>query len=86
LAQRTGRRFGTAVIVERIMPVVYSPVIRRTPSTPIASTPNLTPSRLVLSGLNDALSPALNEAQREAVTALAMMPKPIVKTAVASNA
>ena len=68
------------------MPVEYSPAIRSTPSTPIASTPNLTPSRLVASGSNVALSAALIELQRETVTALAMMPKPIVMTAVASSA
>jgi hypothetical protein len=83
---RTGRRFGTAVIVERIMPVVYSPAIRRTPSTPIGSIPNMTPTRLVESGLNVALSEALIELQREAVAALAIIPKPIVRTTVTSSA
>jgi hypothetical protein len=51
----------------------------------MASTPNLTPSKLVVSGSNVALSAALIEAQRETVTALAMMPNPIVMTAVASS-
>ena len=37
LAHKTGRRFGTAVNVARIIPVEYSPVITRTPSTPNAS-------------------------------------------------
>ena len=37
LAQSTGRRFGTAMNVERICPVLYSPVSTSTPSTPIAS-------------------------------------------------
>ncbi len=44
-AQRTGRRFGTAITVEPIMPVVYSPLITRTPSTPIASWARFTPPR-----------------------------------------
>ena len=37
LAHRTGRRWGTAIKLERICPVEYSPEITSTPSTPIAS-------------------------------------------------
>src|SRR5487761_1053118 len=36
-AQSTGSRFGTAVKLARIIPVAHSPVMTRTPSTPIAS-------------------------------------------------
>ena len=36
-ATRTGSRRGTAIRLERIMPVEYSPVMTSTPSTPIAS-------------------------------------------------
>ena len=43
-AQRTGRRLGTAPNEARIMPVEYSPVMIRTPSTPIASWERFTPA------------------------------------------
>ncbi len=59
LPHRTGRRRGTAVSEERIMPVLYSPLIRSTPSTPKATTAKLTPVRLVLMGSKVALSAAL---------------------------
>src|SRR5258706_389298 len=84
-AQRTGRRFGTAANVERIMPVEYSPVISSTPSTPRASTPKLTPTKLVESGSNSALSAGAMDVQRDAVTALARAPKPIVTIAVTKS-
>jgi hypothetical protein len=51
----------------------------------MARTPILTPTRLVASGSNFALSMALIELQREALAAAAMMPKPIVITAAASS-
>ena len=38
-AQSAGSRFGTAVSVERIMPVEYSPLITSTPSTATTSCP-----------------------------------------------
>ena len=38
LPHRTGRRRGTAVSEERIIPVLYSPLIISTPSTPKATT------------------------------------------------
>ena len=37
LAHSTGSRRGTAIRLERIIPVEYSPLITSTPSTPIAS-------------------------------------------------
>jgi hypothetical protein len=37
LAHSTGSRRGTAIRLERIMPVEYSPVMTRTPRTPIAN-------------------------------------------------
>jgi len=40
LAASTGRRVGTAARVERIMPVVYSPVIRSAPSTAMVIIPS----------------------------------------------
>ena len=40
LAHSTGRRRGTAVSEDRIMPVLYSPLIISTPSTPKATTAN----------------------------------------------
>ncbi len=36
-AHSTGSRRGTAIRLERIIPVEYSPLITSTPSTPIAS-------------------------------------------------
>src|SRR5260370_37091130 len=59
LAHRTGSRLGTAVSEERIIPVLYSPLISSTPSTPIASWENKMPFRLVEIGLKLALSAAL---------------------------
>ena len=84
-AGRTGRRLGTAVMVERIIPVVYSPVISRTPSTPIARTPNCTPIRLVFRGSKVAFWTALIVAHCDAFTADAMIPNPIVITIAASS-
>ena len=49
-AQRTGSRFGTAVKLARIIPVEYSPVIVRTPSTAIGSCDRLTPASAISSG------------------------------------
>jgi len=49
-AQTTGSRFGTAVKVERIEPVEYSALIKRTPSTAIASCATLTPASAMSSG------------------------------------
>jgi hypothetical protein len=52
---RTGRRRGTAVSDERIIPVLYSPPISSTPSTPKATTAKMTPFRLVVTGSKVAL-------------------------------
>lgn len=51
LAHRTGRRLGTAMNVERIMPVEYSPVITSTPSTPMASSDRCQPISAVSTDL-----------------------------------
>src|ERR1035437_4607290 len=51
LPHRTGSRRGTAVSEERIMPVLYSPLIISTPSTPKATWAKLTPFRLALMGV-----------------------------------
>src|SRR6202035_925251 len=48
---RSGRRRGTAVSDERIMPVLYSPLIMSAPSTPNATTAKMVPLRLVLTAL-----------------------------------
>src|SRR5665213_410517 len=60
LPHSTGKRRGTAVSDARIMPVLYSPLISNTPSTPIASCARVKPARLVATGLNVARSLALN--------------------------
>ncbi len=49
-AHSTGSRLGTAIIVARIIPVEYSPVITRTPRTAIASWETLTPASAMSSG------------------------------------
>jgi hypothetical protein len=38
-AHRTGSRLGTAARVDRIIPVLYSPVTNRTPRAPMSSWP-----------------------------------------------
>jgi hypothetical protein len=50
LAMSTGSRCGTAASEERIIPVLYSPVITSTPRTPIASWARKTPRRLTSVG------------------------------------
>src|SRR5882757_7016530 len=85
LAHSTGRRRGTAVSEERIMPVLYSPLIRSTPSTPKATTAKLMPVRLVLMGLKAALSAALKVWYWLAVTAENSAPMPTVKATAASR-
>jgi len=63
LAQSTGRRFGTAVKLARIIPVEYSPVITSTPRTAMASCETLTPARAMSSGCRSARSCGLIEPQ-----------------------
>jgi hypothetical protein len=55
-AQSTGSRFGAAVNVERIEPVEYSALIRRTPRTAIASWATFTPASAISSGWRSARS------------------------------
>ncbi len=85
LAHRTGRRRGTTVSEARIMPVLYSPLIRSTPSTPKATTAKAMPVRLVLMGLNAALSAALRVWYWFALTAENSAPMPIIKTTAVSR-
>ena len=59
LAHRTGNRAGTAAKVARIIPVAYSPVISRTPRTPMASWARKMPLRLRVVGSNAAASPGV---------------------------
>ena len=49
-------RRGTAMRLDRIMPVAYSPVTTRTPRTPIASCASSTPPRLRETGSKPARS------------------------------
>src|SRR5580704_13226311 len=81
----TGRRRGTAVSEERIIPVLYSPLISSTPSTPKATTAKMTPVRLVVTGLKLARSAALNVWYWLAVTAENSAPMPIISTTAASR-
>ncbi len=87
LAHRTGSRFGTAQKVERIMPVVYSPLITSTPRTPIESWARPTPARLIRSGLSTKrnLSSTPRCGQRAAKTVQASRPMPIVSSSVTKS-
>ena len=51
LPHSTGRRRGTAVSDERIMPVLYSPLIISTPSTPNATTAKMVPRQAGADGV-----------------------------------
>src|SRR6266496_3253127 len=78
-AQSTGRRFGTAVKLARIIPVEYSPVITSTPRTAIASCETLTPASAMSSGWRSARSCGLIEPQWEDVIAAKRTGKRIVR-------
>ena len=64
LAHSTGSRLGTTVSDERIIPVPYSPLITRTPRTPIASSAKLSPDRLTAMGSNCCCMTAGRESKR----------------------
>src|SRR5215472_2977860 len=81
----TGRRRGTAVSDERIIPVLYSPPISSTPSTPKATTAKMTPFRLVDTGLKAAFSAQLKVWYWLAVTPENSAPRPIISTTAASR-
>ena len=84
-AHSTGRRFGTAVKLARIIPVEYSPVTTRTPSTPIASCERLTPASAMSSGCRSARSRRLMWPQWDEVTAAKIAGRPIVSTTAAKS-
>src|SRR5262249_14622020 len=81
----TGRRRGTAVSDERIIPVLYSPPVSSTPRTPKATTAKMTPFRLVVTGLKAALSAQLKVWYWLAVTAENSAPRPVISTTAASR-
>src|SRR6516225_10748356 len=81
----TGRRRGTAASDERIIPVLYSPPVSSTPSTPKATTAKMTPFRLVVTGLNAAFSAQLKVWYWLALTAENSAPMPIISTTAASR-
>src|SRR6185437_16887509 len=85
LAHSTGRRFGTAAKLARIIPVEYSPVITSTPSTAIASWERFTPARAMSSGWRSARSRALIEPQWEDVIAANRTGKRIVSKIAAKS-
>ena len=84
-AHRTGRRAGTAAKVARIIPVAYSPVMNRTPSTPIASWARKMPARLRVVGSNLAASPGSCGGQCATVTEGTRTASPRMKTTAASR-
>ena len=61
-------------------PVLYSPLVTSTPSTPKATTAKAVPVRLVVTGLKQARSAALNVWYWLAVTAENSAPMPIIST------
>src|SRR5215468_9360278 len=81
----TGRRRVTAVSDDRIIPVLYSPPISSTPSTPKAITAKMTPFRLVVTGLKTALWAALKVWYWLAFTPENSAPRPIISTTAASR-
>src|SRR6516162_2857910 len=81
----TGRRRGTAVSDDRIIPVLYSPPVTSTPSTPKATTAKMTPFRLAVTGLKAAFSAQLKVWYWLAVTAENRAPRPIISTTAASR-
>lgn len=85
LAHSTGRRLGTAAKVARTIPVPYSPLISRTPSTPTASWAMLTPPRLRPTGSKRAISPAGIWLKCALVTAEMTSPRPASPTTAASS-
>jgi hypothetical protein len=83
LAHNIGSRPGTTVSEARIIPVLYSPVISRTPkfNTPMASCAKNVPLRLV----EVAVSPGPKPLGWLAATAANMAPRPIMSTTATSN-
>src|SRR5215472_4552618 len=81
----TGRRRGTAVSDDRIIPALYSPPVTSTPSTPKATTAKMTPFRLVVTGSKAAFSAQLKVWYRLAVTAENSAPRPVISTTAASR-
>src|SRR5215470_16398378 len=78
---RIGRWRGTAVSDDRIIPLLYSPPVSSTPSTPRATTAKMTPARLVVTGLKAAVSVWY----WLAVTAENSAPRPVISTTAASK-
>ena len=76
-----GSRRGTTVNEERIIPVLYSPLISRTPSTPIANCAKKMP----VSDIETEDSPGPRPPGWFAVIAVNRAPRPIMKTTAISN-
>ena len=83
LATSTRGRRGTAEKVARIVPVLYSALITRIPSTPMASWAKSSPDRLDRVGSNVAFEASERLAHRDACAEVTMAPEPIPTTAVA---
>src|SRR5664279_3692187 len=76
-----GSRLGTTVREERIIPVLYSPVISSTPRTPTASWAKNVPVRDV----EMAVAPGSNPVAWLAVMAANIAPRPIINTTAISS-
>ena len=74
LARSTGSRLGTTVSEARIMPLLYSPVISRMPSTPMANCAKNVP----VSEVEMAVVPGSNPAAALALIAANIAPRPII--------
>jgi len=85
LAASSVSRWGTAEMLERIMPEAYSLVMTSTPSTPIASWAMKTPLRLSEIGSNSACSFALISGYWLTTTADRRIEMPMMPTAVISR-
>src|SRR5664279_1707106 len=76
LPHNIGNRLGSTVSEERIMPVLYSPVISSTPRTPTASWAKKVP----VSEVEIALAPGSKPVAWLAVMAANIAPRPIITT------
>jgi hypothetical protein len=81
LPHNIGNRLGTTVSDERILPVLYSPVISSTPRTPTASWAKNVP----VSEVEMAVAPGSNPVVSLAVMAANIAPSPIITTTAISR-
>src|SRR6478609_561074 len=81
LPHNIGSRLGTTVSEERIIPVLYSPVINSTPRTPTA----ICAKKVPVSEVEIAVAPGSNPVAWLAVMAANIAPRPIISTMAVSK-